>query len=148
MQGIKSGGIILLCVWSMVAIAIPGLSAVPDQINYQGQLTDDTGAPVPDGTYLIKYSIYDGLSGLRWSETQTHVSVVNGIFNVMLPENPASTPFPAGLFDETLFLGVQVGSDAEMIPRQPLNSVPFAFKAGDADRLERHRRCYCRWAGS
>jgi hypothetical protein len=40
------------------------------------------------------------------------------------------TAFPATVFDgsnATLFLGIKIGADAEMAPRQALTSVPFAL---------------------
>lgn len=115
--------------------AMPAFAMTPPAINYQGQLTDNTGAPVADDTYSITFSIYNGSGVLLWSETQGNVLVINGIFNVMLPADPGTYPFPAGLFNEELFLGVKVRTDPEMTPRRPLTSVPFAFKAGDADTL-------------
>ena len=109
---------------------------VPGQISYQGKLTDDNGAPVADDTYPMVFTLYDASSAPLWSEPQANVLVVNGVFNVMLPVDPGTYPFPAGLFDQELFLGVQVGTDAEMTPRQPLTATPYAFKAADADTLE------------
>lgn len=111
------------------------LAAVPNQINYQGKLTDDKGTTVVDGNYEMTFSLYDELSALLWSESQPSVNVLSGIFNTMLPAFPGVSPFPADLFDNELFLGIQVNSDTEMTPRQALTAVAFAFKAGDADTL-------------
>ena len=38
-------------------------ATVPDQINYQGYLTDTDGSPVPDGTYTMTFSLYDAFEG-------------------------------------------------------------------------------------
>ncbi len=115
--------------------ALPVYSFVPEQINYQGKLTDDTGTEVADGTYTITFTLYDELNAVAWTETQPAVSVVKGLFSTKLPLNPGASPFPAGLFDEELFLGITVDSDAEMSPRQQLTTVPFSFKARDADTI-------------
>jgi hypothetical protein len=104
---------------------------VPPQINYQGYLTDAEGDPV-DGDYQITFKIYTPDDALQWSEIQT-VPVVNGIYNVQLG---SVAPLPPVIFGGPLFLGVTVGTDAEMVPRQPLTSAPYALKARDADTLQ------------
>ena len=53
------GSTVLLSLLFIGILAFPVLAAVPNQINYQGRLTDDIGALVPDGTYTITYAIYD-----------------------------------------------------------------------------------------
>jgi len=87
---------------------------VPQQINYQGLLTDDVGTPL-DGDYQMVFSIYDASSGGTpiWSEIQT-ATVVNGIYNVQIGQDPTGNPFPADLFDGQRWLGVTVGADDEM----------------------------------
>ena len=39
---------------------------------------------------------------------------------------------PALLFDRPYYLGVSVGSDAEMAPRLPLRGVPYALSPSEA----------------
>ena len=56
-------GIIFLCVIVITAVAIPGLSAVPGQINYQGQLTDKMGVPVANDTYTMRFYLFDAQTG-------------------------------------------------------------------------------------
>ena len=92
-------------------------------INYQGQLTDpSTGNPVPDGVYSMTFRLYDVPSAMisLWSWIHP-VTVTNGLFNVRLPVNP--TDFTG----QGRWLGVQVGADPEMEPRQPLLPVPYAL---------------------
>ena len=95
------------------AVEQPAASAeVPQQINYQGYLVDGTGVPVTD-IYEMTFSIYDVASGPDaplWSETQSTVNVANGVFNVQIGQDPSGNPFPAGLFEDPLYLGVQVVS--------------------------------------
>lgn len=115
----------------MLALPISGFGEVPQQISYQGLLNDDQGDPVSDNNYAMVFSIYDTQDGATamWSEQQT-VTVTNGIYNVQIGQDPVHNPFPASMFDDQRWLGVAVGTDAEMTPRQPLTSVPYAIQAG------------------
>ncbi len=109
------------------------IAQIPQQINYQGMLSDISGNPIT-GTYTINFSIYiDGTTtSSLWTETQT-VTVSNGLFSVQLGFN---NPIPLYIFDGTIkYLGVQVGTDPEMTPRQKLTSVGYSFKAADAVTL-------------
>jgi hypothetical protein len=110
-----------------LAAALPALAAVPSTLNYQGQLTSAAGAPV-SGTVSITFKLYDVASGgtARWTETQT-VTVSNGQYNVTLGR-PA-TPLDPALFTVQLYLGITVGTDAEMSPRIALSSAPYAFQS-------------------
>ena len=125
----------LLGVLIMAVLPVTGFGEVPHQINYQGYLTDDLGEPL-EGDYVMLFSIYDVSTGgtTLWWEEQT-VAVANGIFNVQMGQDPTGNPFPTDLFDGQRWLGVAVGLDAEMTPRQPLTSVAFALKAENADTL-------------
>ena len=57
---------------------------VPEILNYQGTLTDNTGQPIT-GTKEITFNLYDVASGgtASWSETQT-VTLIDGKFSVVL----------------------------------------------------------------
>jgi hypothetical protein len=70
------------------------------------------------------YTAAEGGSAL-WTETRP-VQVSNGSYSVLLG---TVTPLTVA-FDVPYFLGVTVGADPEMTPRQPLASAPYAFKAG------------------
>jgi hypothetical protein len=108
--------------------------AVPGRMSYQGQLTDTTGNPVPDGDYEMSFALYDAPTGgtALWSEAQT-VTVINGIYTVILgqPENELD---PADFVGD-LYLGVTVAPDSEMTPRQPLTSVGYALRAQVANMV-------------
>lgn len=107
-------------------------AAVPGTLTYQGRLTDSSGTPA-SGTVSMTFAIYGVSTGgtVLWMETQSSVSVASGIFTVTLG---SVTPIPSTVFSNTdLYLGIKVGADAEMTPRQKLHSVPFAIKAGVAD---------------
>lgn len=104
-------------------------STVPGLLNYQGFLTDSGGAPL-DGAYAIKFAIYDALTAGNelWSETQLAVQINDGQLSALLGE---SVPISSTLFATypDTFIGVTVGSDLEMTPRQRIHSVPYAMQA-------------------
>ena len=127
-------GMFIMTVLLLGAMPFTGHAIVPQVINFQGYLTDLDGNPVPDGDYNIAFAIYSALSGgsALWSESQT-VTVTEGIYNVQLGQ---VNPLLAGLFEGQRFLGITVGTDAEMTPRMPLTSVAYALKAEDADALQ------------
>ena len=98
-------------------------------INYQGYLTDSTGAPVNDAVD-IQVRLYDVETGgtALWTETHTGVQVSDGLFALLLG---SVTAFPDHLFkdNDTLWLGVSVGSDSEMTPREQLSSAPYVLSS-------------------
>lgn len=105
-------------------------SAVPGTLTEQGRLLDTAGAPAT-GSVSIVFTIYDAASGgaSLWTETQ-NVTLDDGYFSARLGE---VTAIPGTVFTgATRYLGVKVGSDAEMTPRQTLVSVPYALMANDA----------------
>jgi len=133
--------------WITLAIAVlmllvgSVLAAVPQLMNYQGKLTDANGNPI-DGTVSIVFSIYPDSTGgtALWTETQPTVTVTSGLFNVLLGSVNA---IPDSIFDgSTRWLGIKVGIDPEMTPRQRIVSVGYAYRATKADTAE-----YARNAG-
>lgn len=109
-------------------------SAVPQMINYQGKLTTPQGALI-NGNHDMTFSIYDTSIGgtALWTETQTGVSVFNGIFSVLLG---SVTSIPFNVFNgNIMYLGVKIGTDPEMVPRKEMVSVPYAYRVlnGDLD---------------
>jgi hypothetical protein len=115
----------------------PDPSVIPTMINYQGYLTDSSGTPL-NGSLSMIFAIYDAASGgtQLWTETQPSVPVTNGLFNVLLG---SVNPINASHLNGESYLGIQVGADLEVTPRQRLASVPYAMradKANDADTLD------------
>lgn len=111
------------------------LAAIPPTLNYQGHLTDSSGVPV-DGPVDMQFAIYDVATGGTaplWSVSRS-VIVDQGVFSVELGSSTA--PLPPGLFESPLWMGLTIGTDAQMTPLRPISSVGFSFKAGDADTLE------------
>lgn len=103
---------------------------VPDVLTEQGRLLDNNGAPLA-GTVAITFTVYDAATGgtALWTETQS-VTLDGGYFSARLGETVAP---PASAFSGAeRYLGVTVGNDAEMTPRQTLDSVPYALVANNA----------------
>ena len=117
---------------ALAGLSLPAVAAVPDSISYQGYLTNADGTPV-DTTVTITFAAYstDVGGAPLWTQTETIV-VVQGLFQVALA-NPVN-PFPAGMFDNPVYIGLFVAGE-EMLPRRALTSNAYAFKAGDADTL-------------
>ena len=104
-------------------------AGVPQTINYQGYLATSANVPVT-ATQSMAFSLYNATGDPLWTETQI-VTITNGVFNVTLGSvTPISLPF-----DVQYFLGVKVGTDAEMMPRQALGTSPYAFRAATADAV-------------
>jgi len=102
-------------------------SQTPQLINYQGILTDNAGAEIT-GTRNIQFLIYDAATSgsLLWSETQS-VDVEDGLFNVLLG---SVVTIPYELFEvPDRYLAIKVEADNEMLPRQRLTSVGYAFQS-------------------
>lgn len=103
-------------------------------ISYQGRLADADGNPLT-GDYQMQFALYSVPTGgsACWSETQT-VSVSDGLFNVLLGSVNAIDP---SCLTGDVYLGIKVGADSEMTPRELLTSVPYAVRtsavAGDLD---------------
>ena len=115
----------------------PANISVPNLIRYGGILKDAQGAPVVSATMGVTFAIYkqqDGGAPL-WMETQNVTTDAAGNYNVVLGSTTASG-LPGGLFSqqEQRWLGVEVQGEAEQ-PRVLLVSVPYAFKAHDAETL-------------
>jgi hypothetical protein len=119
------------------------------QINYQGKLTDSTGATVADGSYKMRFKLYNALTGGTeiWTNTliqNDRVTVTNGLFSVML--GATSTALTSVDFNQPLYLSIDIGGtdntaslltfDGEMSPRKTLGTVPHAFNADKIDGLD------------
>ncbi|MBI5514774.1 MAG: hypothetical protein HY909_13445 [Deltaproteobacteria bacterium] len=102
---------------------------VPQTLVHQGRLLTPAGAAVT-GMLMVTYRIYDAPTGgmALWSETHS-LTFDDGYFSVALG---SMSMFPSTLFNgRPRFLGVTVGTDPEMTPRELVASVPYALMAGD-----------------
>ena len=105
-------------------VLLPGASAaiVNDIVQVQGRLTDANGNPI-NGPVDVTASIYDAPTGgaQRCSDSDS-VTASNGLFTMAMDFCTASD-----FNGDALWLGLKVGSDPEMTPRQEIAAVPYAW---------------------
>ncbi|MFC1889972.1 hypothetical protein ACFL4G_09460 [Thermodesulfobacteriota bacterium] len=113
---------------------IPVVNAVvPQEINYQGYLSDDTGTPI-DGSVQMLFAIYDQETdgSELWSEGPMAVPVDEGRYSVILGE---TTPITPTLLDGPCWLEVIVEGEY-LVPRERITSTPFTIEAEEADTVD------------
>ena len=119
----------LLCA-GLAPLTTLAIAAPPQTINYQGYLTNPGGTPV-NTNVVMTFKLYNEATAgaALYGETQFSVNVTNGNFNAVVGSvTPITLPF-----DVPYWLTVAINSDAEMTPRQPLASSPYAFRAASLD---------------
>jgi hypothetical protein len=103
---------------------------VEDVIPIQGLLVDADGAPLPDGDYTLTYRLYgeeavdplcEDVDGPPLDPGYA-VQVVDGQFMGYFHHCTADD-----INGRQLYLGIQVEDDEEMLPRQPIYPVPYAW---------------------
>lgn len=107
--------------------------AIPSSFSYQGVLRDTAGELMtgPQSLTVAIYTQAAGGSPLH-SETFGNVPVRDGAFEVVLGDGVA---LPGDLFTahDGLYVGVRVGADPELTPRQRVHAQPWAMRAENAD---------------
>lgn len=103
----------------MEEVAVAAVSSI---VPIQGQLTDSSGNAL-NGSHNVTAKIY-GVStgGTALCTDADPVTVDNGLFNMSMNGCTASD-----ISGDQLYLGITVGSDPEMTPRQPIYPVPYAW---------------------
>ena len=148
--------LITTLIFANVAHAAPGINKT---ISFQGRLTSNSGAVVPDGHYNMEFKLYQDGTGtavgnpggsLKWTETYINngadngVEVRNGFFSVTLGSvNPFGTSVDWN--QDTLWLSMNVAgkattcttfgtspcvADSEMLPMKRITSTPFSLNSG------------------
>ncbi len=106
-------------------------AGVPNLLTQQGRVLTTSGTPLT-GSMTVLFAIYDTQNGTTplWSESQ-NLTFDDGYFSTELG---SVTTFPATLWNGSQrYLGVTIGSDPEMAPREDVTSVPYALVAGDVN---------------
>jgi hypothetical protein len=116
--------------------APPPTPNVPATITQQGRLLNTDGTPAT-GSVSMTFSLYDSSTATTpiWTETQS-VTLDGGYFSVQLG-SMTSLSSAATLTSDLakgvgLFLGLTVGTDSEMTPREEVTTVPYAMVAQNA----------------
>jgi hypothetical protein len=108
-------------------------AAGSDYIPVQGRLTDASGNPL-NGNYNVVFRLYDvGSGGSTLCQSTNNISLVDGLFTTYM--NAAGCPIDG----RQLYLGIQVGSDPEMTPRQYIDNVPYAWSLRPGAVIEDER---------
>ncbi len=103
----------------------------PQTLSFQGRLTDSSNNPVIK-TSQVRFALYNSSASfgnaLLWEETQTITPNQEGIFKAMLGKQKT---IPESIFLQTspLYLGITVGTDEELTPRQQVPTVSYAAGA-------------------
>jgi len=119
------------------------LSIAQAQINYQGALTDPTGAPLSDGQYSIQFSLWDAAtSGSQlWGPFVADggagdghgplADLVDGRVNVIIGNlDTDGDSLTSSMSSSTsLYLEIKVGEAAAISPRQIILPSPRALLA-------------------
>lgn len=118
---------VAVCLFSLFILSsISGaVQTEPATLNYQGVLTDNAGDPLT-GSQSITIGLYTVSSGGTpfWQDTFT-VNLANGRLSVVLGSD--ANPLAAAQFSGQTYVGVRIGSDPEMTPRQKMTSVAYAL---------------------
>ena len=127
-QRSRINALFILFVLLLGSLVIPSLADIPQIINYQGKVTDSGGVPVTDGSYTMRFRIFDASSGgtLKWDSNDRSVTVSGGVFSMVLGETPQ--PIVNLPFDEDYWLEVTIDGDIQS-PRNRLGSVGYAYMA-------------------
>lgn len=114
--------------------AAPGINK---GLSYFGVLKSSGGVSVTDGSYDMVFKIYNAEGTTLWTGTYTAqnsnpVSVMGGNFEVMLGSGDGND-LNIDFTQDEYYLGITVGQDSEMTPRQRLGASPYAFNADSVD---------------
>ncbi len=114
--------------FACLSIGVISIQAVPQQLTYQGKLTDVDGIGINDTLNMV-IRIYDLETGgtALWYRTVYNVEILHGLFTVEL----SSVDLP---FDEQYWLEITIDGDV-LSPRNRLTSSAYSFRAAIADSL-------------
>ncbi|MBX3475650.1 MAG: hypothetical protein KF754_14865 [Planctomycetes bacterium] len=108
-----------------------------ERIRFQGRLTTPAGAAITTATDVV-FRMYAAPTGgtAQWTETHSGGSAITpsatGVFTVELGGITAITGVD---FSQPVYVGITVGTDAEMTPRYLLTSAAHAHQAKNAATL-------------
>ena len=116
------------------AVASP-LVTVPQTFNYQGVLRNAQGGLLTNPTQALTVRIWDAaLNGTaKHTETFPSVAVRDGLFNVVIGDDPANPLKDGDLNVSPRYIGVTLAAGTELIPRQRIHPVPMSFLAENAN---------------
>ena len=111
--------------------------AVPMQMTHQGRLLDSNGAAIT-GVQALTFTIFDDPNNGTdlWAETLS-VQFNNGYYAAVLGSDEQNNPLDSLILSQyPLFLELQVAQGTPLVPRTPLQSVPYAQVSGTAESVD------------
>jgi hypothetical protein len=118
-----------ICLLALALLAAPvALASTPSTVAHQGRVLDASGAGV-NGSVTLTFRVYavPSSGAALWTEVHPGVVVSDGYFAVELG---SVTDMPEDLFATgARYLGVQVGTGTELVPRTSVLTVPRAHHA-------------------
>lgn len=128
-------------------------TTLPTKMNFQGRITNNSGSILANGTYNMRFKIWNAASGgvQQWSEDRLvaatqGVTVTNGQFSVQLG---SITSLPASVFaSNSLYFEVELPTPASattsspvwtelpMTPRNQLATSAYAYNSETLDGLD------------
>jgi hypothetical protein len=125
--------------------ALPGTAAAAGFVlHQQGRLLDAGDQPLT-GAFDITVRIYSKSldaaeeNNKLWEQKYTAVRVFNGVYEIDIGDPDHGQLLDPALFGgDSRWIGIAVGTDAEMTPRLRVGSVASAVRAGDAGTVGGH----------
>ena len=114
-------------------------------LNFRGTLKNSDSTAVTDGAYDFYFSIYDASAtgtclyatrGTCGTPTAKSITVTSGVFSTLIGDTDNSDNAITIDFNSTTYwLGIKVGTDAELTPRVRIGAAGYAFNADLLDGL-------------
>lgn len=110
-----------------------GLAQPGYMINYQGRLSQVSGAVFPNGPADLRIKLYDAMTGgsMKWDSGVLTVQVRDGVFSALLQSGTPTLSPTIFLTGQSFFeLNVKQGTNWTVLsPRQSVTSVPWSLVA-------------------
>ncbi len=127
---------ILACIALFLCLSQPLFAQQPaTAMPFQGFISNQAGAPI-NGSVSLTFKLYANANDQQalWTETLAAVPVNQGAFSVNLGEVSVGL---SDLLTEGLvqYIGISINQNAELLPRQKLGSIPYAFFSHNSLKL-------------
>ncbi|MCF8412882.1 MAG: hypothetical protein K9G44_05665 [Melioribacteraceae bacterium] len=132
MKNLSSIFFVFLFAFSLVSTVYSQTTSSLGTFNIQGVVRNSKGGAVNDGNYFFTFKLYSKSGEIYtkvWEAVNPSIQVVNGVYSAEIG------PFDGISFNQQYHLGVTFGNDAEMEPKIPLTSTPYALSLIGKDNI-------------